>query len=297
MTRHKRLDERLWSEFGRDLCLTTRERKKGEVNLKQETFLRACKGGKEAFLAYLDEHLLNKEHAVIGDKDIHLTHSLTEAAFRYPPREKQQSVWDAFRGVDGENMSLCGFWGYVTIKMIRDNNIPPHYLASKTEANEGTKETGRYMLDDALKSNNGQKIDDCVRRVLRSMGNPAPRGARIVFNDFPLGRSYWRWCWAQRVSYETNLEFDEVLKIFDEVSYGDFSEAMHSKEGRSYISQIKTLSGLILFLKKKPLKEKGALKDIIRQLTYLSAWKAIELQSPDETQKDIEVIANDLAQA
>ena len=73
--------------------------------------------------------------------------------------------------------------------------------------------TGVYMLDSALNSNDGKKIDDCVRRVLRSMGcPPAGRGKRIIFNDFYLGKAYWRWNWADKMSNEINLSFEDILK-------------------------------------------------------------------------------------
>jgi hypothetical protein len=46
------------------------------------------------------------------------------------------------------------------------------------------------MLDSAINSDDGKKIDDCTRRILRSMGcPPAGRGKRIIFNAFKNSKS------------------------------------------------------------------------------------------------------------
>ncbi len=184
-------------------------------------------------------------------------------------------------------MGSCGFWGYIVVQMIKYDCIKSDYLASNLN---GVNETGVYILDNAINSNDNKKIDDCTRRILRSMGNSAPRGKRIVFNDFYLGKAYWRWNWANKMSKEISLNFEEILAIFDETSYGVFSERMHSKD--SYISQINTLGGLLLFLKENNLK--GKLKNVIKTISYLSAWKAIEVQSPELNKEEIVLISNNL---
>ncbi len=186
-------------------------------------------------------------------------------------------------------MSVCGFWGNVIIELIKNDCIRPDYLASNLN---GVNETGIYMLDNAINSADSKKIDDCVRRILRSMSNPAPRGKRIVFDDFYLGKAYWRWNWANKMSLKINLSFDEVLNTLDEKGYGKFSEKMHS--AKSYISQTNALGGLLLFLNKNPATLVKTIGTIIDTISYLSAWKAIEVQSPELNQQEIELIASDL---
>lgn len=244
MLEYKRIDEAIYSDFGKQLLSD-----KGSD--EQILFLQTCRNGKADFLDYLNEKLLNNQEEIIEMDGIFFDHKFTEAEFRFPPKDTQEIIWDTFHNIPRENMTLCGFWGGIIVNMIKYDCIKPEYLASNLN---GVNETGVYMLDSAINSDDGKKIDDCVRRVLRSMGNSAPRGKRIVFNDFYLGKAYWRWNWANKMSTEISLSSKEILKIFDETSYTDFSAKMHS--GKSYISQTNTLGGLLLFLKEDSLKGK-----------------------------------------
>lgn len=275
----KRIDEGTYSNFGKQLLAS-----KGAN--KQREFLQACRNGKDSFLKYLDKNLLNKQ-SIVTEKSVDFNYTFTEAEFRYPPIDTQKIIWDFFNKIPQENMTFCGFWGSAIIDLIKHNCIKPEYLASNLN---GVNETGIYMLDSAINSDDNKKIDDCVRRILRSMGNSAPRGKRIIFNDFYLGKAYWRWNWANKMSNEIDLSFKAILTIFDETSYTDFSAKMHS--GKSYISQTNTLGGLLLFLKEDNLK--GKLNKVIDIISYLSVWKAIEIQSPELNKQEIKTIADNL---
>ena len=90
------------------------------------------------------------------------------------------------------------------------------------------------MLDKALNSSDKKDIDDRVRRILRSMCNPAPRGKRVVYDGFYLGKAYLRWYWAHTMSEKINLKPREILQVLNAKSYGKFAGKMHS--GKSYIS-------------------------------------------------------------
>ena len=282
MSEYKEIEYNIWNSFGKNLLAN-----KGSD--KQIDFLQNCRDGKDIFLQYLDKNLLSEKDAIINDKDINFNYKFTEAEFRFPPMDTQQIIWDTFGNISRQSMSSCGFWGLNIINMIKYDYIKPSYLASNLN---GVNETGVYMLDNAIDSDDGKKIDDCVRRVLRAMGNPAPRGKRIVFNDFYLGKAYWRWNWAYKMSNKINLSVEEILKIFDEKGYAKFSAKMHS--GKSYISQTNTLGGLLLFLNKNPSVLVKNIKKIIDILGYLSAWKAIEIQSPELNKQEIELIAKSL---
>ncbi len=281
MTKYKRINEGIWADFGKNLL-------KNKGSDKQIQFLQVCNNGKDDFLNYLQENLLNNQDAIIGGKDIFFNHKFTEAEFRFPPMDTQQEIWQVFAKIGREYAGYCGFWAYIIIQMIKHNCITPDYLASELN---GTYKTGVYMLDNAINSNDSKTIDDCVRRILRSMCNPAPRGKRIVFNDFYLGKVYWRWHWAHKMFDKIGLSFEEILKILDEKGYAEFSSKMHSQQ--SYISQKNTLGGLLLFLKENPLSAKNMGK-VIDTITYLSVWKAIEIQSPELNKQEIKRIFDDL---
>ena len=237
MSEYKRIEENIWRKFGQNLL-------KNKRSDEQRIFLEACRDGRDNFLTYLNENLFNKENAIIEGKAINIKHKLSEAQFCFPPEDTQKIIWDVFTDVAQEDMMSCGFWGNIIINMIHSNFIKPEFLAVNLK---GVNGKGCEVLDKVLKaSDNADIIDSCVRRILRSMCNPAPRDKRIMFNDFSLGKSYWRWNWAHKMSNEIDLDYKEILKIFDETSYADFAGKMHS--GKSYISQTNTLGGLLLFL-------------------------------------------------
>ncbi len=285
MTEYKRIDESIWRTFGKNLL-----NNKGSD--EQINFLQICRNGKEDFLNYLKENLLNNEEAIIKGKAVSFNHKFTEAEFRFPPIDTQEIIWEAFGEIEREYMGYCGFWGNVIINMIKEDCIKPEYLASNLN---GVNETGIYMLDNAINSDDNKKIDECTRRILRSMSNPAPRGKRIVFNDFYLGKAYWRWNWANKMSNGIiGLNFKEILNTLDEKGYTEFYQAMHTGGGKSYISQTNVLGGLLLFLNKNPETLVKNIKKIIDTISYLSAWKAIEVQSPELNKQEIQIIANNL---
>ncbi|MEO1945628.1 MAG: hypothetical protein ABGY11_15110 [Candidatus Thioglobus sp.] len=282
MTIYKEINNSVWDSFGKSLLL-----KKGSE--KQVDFLQSCRDGKDAFLQYLNKNIFSEKDAMTGGKGVFFDHKFTESEFRFPPIDTQQIIWDTFQGVPRQSMGSCGFWGSVVIDMIKHDCITPDYLASNVN---GVNETGIYMLDNAINLDDSKKTDDLVRRILRSMGNSAPRGKRIIFNDFYLGRAYWRWNWSNKMSNEISLSFEEILNTLDEKGYVKVSEKMHSQ--KSYVSQTNTFGGLLLFLNKNPSELVKNIEKIIDNISYLSIWKAIEIQSPELNQVEIENIASSL---
>ncbi len=282
MTEYKRLDEEAWSKFGKKLLA-----EKGSE--KQKEFLQICRSGKDDFLGYMDEYLLSLKDGTIDGEYTTLEYKFAEREFLYPPKDTQEFIWNAFKNIPEEMMYCCGFWGYIVIDMIKSEYIKPDYLAS--ELNSVTK-TGIYVIDVALTSNDQKQIDHCARRILRSMCNPVPRGKRVVFSDFYLGKAYWRFRWADKMSQQNiGLNFDQILEIFDEKYYVEFSAKMHS--WKSYIGSKNVFGGLLMYLNQ----EKGnkipgkKLGKIIDKVSYISAWKAIEEQTPSINQTEIQKIS------
>ena len=283
----KRLDEKKWQDFGKNLL-----QKKGSE--KQREFLLALQNGKDSFLDYIEQHLPSAD---IGDYQVPFDAEFSESEFRHPPRDTQEIIWKNFEHVPDETKHYCGFWGYTIIQMLKGDCIKPSYLASELNGvSDNSDKGGAYIIDKVLKSHptEEKEMDRCVRRALRSMCNPAPRGKRIVFNDFYLGKSYWRWHWAKKMSDFLDERHERILKILDESYYADFSAKMHS--GKSYISSEKTLGGLLLYLgepnrKKLTAKQLGKLID---KISYISAWKAIEMQEPHHTQAEIQQLSENL---
>ncbi len=275
MSEYRRISEQGWNEFGKQLL-------KDKGSDEQIAFLQACKDGKDNFLGYLHNNLLSKEDVIVGDNSVDLVHRFTEREFRSPCNDTERIIWNCFEAIPKVLLASCGFWAQMIIDMLKSEKIASDYLAGDAKQLD---EEGCYALDEAIQSGDAGKIDSRVRRVLRSMCNPAPRGKRVVFDDFCLGKAYWRWRWASKISFQLNLSSDEVLTIFDNTSYGVFAAKMHS--GRSYISQENVLSGLILLLKETNLKDKK-LKSVIDGMSYVSAWKAIEMQLPVLNKKEMQ---------
>ncbi|MDD9875080.1 MAG: hypothetical protein OXU22_06035 [Gammaproteobacteria bacterium] len=280
MAEYKKIDEKVWQDFGKSILA-----EKGSE--KQREFLDACRAGKDDFLRYVRD-IYAVDNNVIGEQDVGFKHRFSKGEFRHVPKDTQQVIWNAFKDIPVDDVSSCGFWGHVVITMIDDGLIEPEFLASGLN---GDTDTGSYVIDKALQSNDKKQIDGCARRILRSLCNPAPRGKRIVFDDFYLGRSFWRWCWSERMSTIIKLQRDEILKILDENYYAPFSAKMHT--GRSYISAENILGGLLLYLKGVNKKKVGGkrLGKIIDSISRLSAWKAIEIQSPSLNKKEIQTIS------
>ncbi len=283
MSEYKRFDEKVWASFGKKLL----PKDKGSERCleEQRKFLAACQSGKDDFLKYL-EHKGLLDNAV-GDDTVHFTYQFTEKEFIYPPDDTQKKIWEAFEILPDEITCKCGFWAYVIIEMVKSGQIRPFFLASELN---GADNTGSYMIDNALKSSDASKIDSCVRRILRSMCNPEPRGKRIVFNDFHLGKAYWRWQWADKMS--SIMKRDLILKVLNEKYYAEFSARMHT--GKTYIGSENIFGGLLLFLEKNRKIGSPKLQQIIERIKYLSVWKAIEAQTPKLNQKEIQEIADSL---
>ena len=280
MTEYKKIDEQAWLDFGKNILA-----EKGSE--KQLDFLRACRAGKDDFLRYVSAACPVDAH-VIGERDVGFKYKFSKGEFRHVPRDTQQVIWNAFQNIPVDDVSSCGFWGYVVIAMIDNDLIETEFLASGSNGDAGA---GSYVIDKALQSGDEKQIDSCARRILRSLCNPAPRGKRVVFDDFYLGRSFWRWRWSERMSAIIKLKQDDILKILNESYYADFSGKMHS--GKSYISAENILGGLLLYLKDAAKENMSGkmLGKIIDHISRLSVWKAIEIQSPAINKKEIQAIS------
>ena len=300
MTNYKRFDESVWAKFGKGLL------NKNDPNLleTQTEFLQVCLAGKAEFLNYLNEHLYSQDGAVVGDTCVLCEHGFSENEFCLPPPGTQKIIWDTFKEIDEEMKFLCGFWAHIIVEMLKNKKIEPSFLAARPNGGPSNPQ-GQSVIDEVLqlldkqKTNDKlkKKVDDCVRRVLRSMCNPEARGKRIVFYDFHMGKSYWCWHWAHTMSSDKmhshlGLSFEQVLDALSATNYPVLSAKMHT--GRSYISAPNNLGGLLLFLTQAEKLAGTKLRQIIDRLSYMSAWKAIELQTPTANQQEIQNIANNL---
>ena len=279
MAINKKFDEKIWLEFGKKLI----DKRRLE---EQRKFLEHCKS-REIFLTYMDKNITSKPNSIVGDTDVTLVldrEAFSEQEFiNLSTSGDEQKIWTTFQSA-GSDVLLYGFWGYVTLDIIKKKYIQPSFLA---RTGNGIK-----TIDEALKSNaSPKKIDSTVRRILRSMCNPAPRGKRVIFNECYLGKSYWRWHWANKMSLHIELSPEQIRKVLNTKSYAVFAQKMHT--GKSYIGSERLLGGLLMYMNEsKPTTKK--LEKIINQISYLSIWKALEMQNPLDNQKTIQEIVDRL---
>ena len=286
MSGRKRYPRQEWYEFGKLLL----QRRGGS---EQREFLEACRC-REIFLEYLNRLLpLEKVQgeSALGGFD----YKFAELEYIEPPIEPTQKyLWNSFRPIDGdggEEIYADGcFWGVVVREMVERYFVDAPWLAANV--GDTHPDSGLTNIEEALEEegdNSAKAVDNCIRRILRSMCNPAPRGARIVFYDFPLGRSWWRWHWAERMADFLSIERDDILQlILTGATYELIAAKMHS--GLSYLSPENVFGGLILFLQDQrdaPLPRKR-LRKVIDELARQSAWRAIELRPPAENRDDLE---------
>lgn len=285
MSGRKRYPRQEWYDFGKQLL----ERRGSN---EQREFLEACLSS-DTFLAYMDEHLPLDN--IEGDSALgSFDYQFQELEFIDPPLEPTQKyIWEVFRPTDSdgnEEIYADGcFWGIAVREMVQCGLVEAPSLA--VNIGETHENAGITNIEDALNVEDesvAKAVDDCVRRILRSMCNAAPRGARAVFYDFPLGRSWWRWHWAERMAGLLALDRDYILeRILTGANYGIIAEKMHS--GRSYLSPDNVFGGLILFLRDRhgaPLPGRR-LRKVIDELAAQSAWQAIELRPPADNQNEI----------
>lgn len=292
MTGRRRYRRQDWYDFGK--ILTERP---GQD--EQREFLEACLS-RDAFLEYMNSHIPTDNldgGSALGNFD----HKFTELEFIDPPLETTQKyIWEAFgsAGVGGneELYADCCFWGVVIREMVERGLVEASWLA--VGAGDTHDDAGRDNIENAL-SEEGEGVakamDDCVRRILRSMCNPRPRGARIVFNDFPLGKSWWRWRWAERMANHLDIARKDILEqALDSGNYAIVAAKMHS--GRSYLSADNVFGGLILFLRGPQGAQLSGkrLGKLIDELGTQSLWQAIELRVPTDNRDELARLHRDL---
>ena len=261
------LDSKLWNDFGDRLL------QKNDVT-RQKKFLAACTS-RDIFLKYLRSELQTDNFGF--DSLIRFDYQFTESEFFSPPEDTQKTIWERFNKFNLSPICMSDecYWGRVMLDLIERGKIEPEWLA----ANSSNTSEGAQLIDHALKSHKEKEIDTCVRRILRSLCNPRPRGRRVIYSDFPISRSWWRYYWAHWMSDHLELELERILEILESSIYHMLAERMHS--GRSFISFPNIIGGLLLFLDKaqEPINT-DALRQITNKIAYLIIWKALEMQNP-----------------
>ena len=152
---------------------------------------------------------------------------LTEKEFVDPPWSTECVVASTWGGLPAALAARPETWTRINLEMIENGRIKSSYLAA-----DGNGESGRLRIVQALKGRDAQKVDGCVRAVLRRLGGVIlDRANRTAFIDCPMAKAWWRHRYAQE-TYSTfrrgSVEMlSEALRA--RFRWDPFVEAMISK--------------------------------------------------------------------
>ena len=129
----------------------------------------------------------------VGSLEMQLApYRMTESEFKDPPADTERELYASWSDLTPSVACRSTFWACITLDHIRSGFLQSAYLA----ANGGNLPGGAERIDFALNettSQRPQRIDSCVRTVLRRLGGlPEIRGNRSVYVDCPFARAWWR---------------------------------------------------------------------------------------------------------
>lgn len=129
----------------------------------------------------------------VGSLEVDLApYPMTESEFKDPPAGTERELYASWSNLTPSVACRSTFWACITLEHIRKGHLKSVYLA----ANGGNLPGGAERIDFAVNdttSQRPQRIDSCVRAVLRRLGGlPEIRGNRSVYVDCPLARAWWR---------------------------------------------------------------------------------------------------------
>ena len=123
---------------------------------------------------------------------------LTEKEFVDPPWSTECVVASTWRELPAALAARPETWTRINLAMMEHGRIKSSYLAA-----DGNGESGRSRIVQALKGRDAQRVDACVRAVLRRLGGVIlDRANRTAFIDCPMAKAWWRHRYAEE-TYET----------------------------------------------------------------------------------------------
>ena len=125
---------------------------------------------------------------------------LTEKEFVDPPWSTECVVASTWEELPAGLASRPETWMRINLEMIEQGRIKSAYLAA-----DASGESGRARIAQALKGQDPQRVDGCVRAVFRRFGGViSDRANRTAFIDCPMAKVWWR----HRYAGETHRAFN-----------------------------------------------------------------------------------------
>ena len=221
-----------------------------------------------------------------------LSNKINEQEFKESPKKVEQELFEKWESIITPAQACrATFWGYVTLRHIKDDKIESSFLA----ANGGSLPGGLERIDRAQKTGNVEAINAIVLTALRRFsGLPENRGNRTVYVDCPFARAWWRCHIAKNVCDETGADKDKVMELlrFTQAYWEELINSVVSKN--AVCGNEKIRAALIWALsekftgKKTPYFTKDKLLPIIRKIGVRMAWQELAVFSPDELKRHFE---------
>ena len=159
-------------------------------NDKQKDLIRKAASDPESFVSEI-----RAWGAMDGSKPEVLPVKLTERQFLDPPWETEVRIYETWKELSTGIAARPGTWTSIHLALIEAEIIEPSFLAADSNS---LGQSGKWVIHEALRSNEGELVDKCVRSILRRMGGiPAVRGYRTSFVDCPIAKAWWRHRYAQ----------------------------------------------------------------------------------------------------
>ena len=254
----------------------------------QIEFLHALRDNDE-FIDWFEDKVGTEEAGT--DFDL-VTGNLSEHEFKEPTKEVEEELFEKWESIITPAQACRStFWGYITLRHLKEGKIKSFYLA----ANGGTLPGGRERIDKALKSDQSSDMDAIVRIALRRFsGLPEARGNRTVYVDCPFARGWWRFHIAKKVSGITNADFDKVVDVL-RINQAYWESLVSSIVSRnSVFGDEKIRAALIWALSDKKGSKNSShftskgLDKIIKRIGVRIAWQELAVFSPEELKRLLE---------
>lgn len=193
-----------------------------------------------------------------------------EDEFKEPSRQMERELFKKWEStITPAQACRSSFWGYVTLRHIKENKIESHYLA----ANNGSLVEGIERIDKALKSGKADAMDMTVRTAIRRLSGLHERGNRSVYVNCPFARAWWRCHIAQEVCKEIDAaNQNNVIEVLRESQ--EYWEALINSvvSKNSVFGDTKIRSALIWTLSEKT---NGTKSDLFNAKTLTAIIKKI----------------------
>jgi hypothetical protein len=252
----------------------------------QLEFLQILKDS-DQFINWFEARVSSEE---TGENFDLVSSQLSEHEFKEPTKQVEEELFQKWETIIMPAQACRStFWGYVTLRHIKEEKIESFFLA----ANGGSLPGGLERIDEAIKSENTTKIDSVVRSALRRFsGLPEARGNRTVYVDCPFARAWWRCHIAKTVCEDiSSADKDKIMEIL-RVNQAYWEELIRSVVSKNSVFGDGMIRAVLIWSLSERLKDKKSdlfiannLTSIIKKIGVRLAWQELAVFSSDELKK------------